>query len=396
VTRILACLAVVAGILILSAAQDSSLVTAQVGSSGSSIQQIDAYIEGVRQEVPIPGAAIAIVNSRGILYLQGYGEAAPGRGVTPQTPFWIASLSKPFTALAVRQLANAGKLDLDAPVQAYIPWFTLADADAAAQIRIRSLIEHTSGIPNRAGGELYYHAPASATPEDLVRALAQVMPNQTKRREYSNYNYILLGFLIEVVSGQTFEAYLREHVLFPLGMRHTHFCLETAQADGAAASYGYASGMPVLGYEPYKPAQQAGGYILASVEDMARFAMLYLNDGAIRGRNILGDPARQGPGYYDIYWQWANGRAGRFNPQHEGLMLTNNSAIRIYPDDNLAVVVLLNSRPDAVTPNFRAIHILDRVAGIVLAHGDGPWSLVNSFRWHPLRIENGQMQNIPY
>jgi CubicO group peptidase (beta-lactamase class C family) len=391
VTRILVCLAVVAGILILSAAQDSSPVTAQVGSSVSSIQQIDAYIEGVRQEVPIPGVALAIVNSRGILYLQGYGEAAPGREVTPQTPFWIASLSKPFTALAVRQLANAGKLDLDAPVQAYIPWFTVADADAAAQIRIRSLIEHTSGIPNRAGGDLYYHAPASATPEDLVRSLAQVMPNQNKRREYSNYNYIVLGYLVELVSGQTFEAYLWEHVVTPLGMRHTHFCLEAALADGAAASYRYVSGMLVPGEEPYKPAQQAGGYIIASVEDMARFAMLYLNDGTVRGRNLLGDPVRQGAGYYNIYWEWSSGRAGRFTPQHEGLMLTNNSAIRIYPDDDLALVVLLNARPDVVSPNLRAIHILDRVAEIALAHKDQLWGKTRF-----ARFETSRTHNTPY
>ena len=96
----------------------------------------------------IPGLALAIVRGDQIVYLKGYGRAdASGRPVTPQTPFLIGSITKSFTALAVMQLVEAGTVDLDAPVQRYIPWFRVADPRASAQITVRHLLTMTSGLP---------------------------------------------------------------------------------------------------------------------------------------------------------------------------------------------------------------------------------------------------------
>ncbi|MEJ2708934.1 MAG: serine hydrolase [Anaerolineales bacterium] len=94
----------------------------------------------------IPGLALAIVKGDQIVYLKGYGRTdQSGRPVTPKTPFLIGSVTKPFTALAVMQLVEAGKVELDAPVQRYIPWFRVADPMASAQITVRMLINQTSG-----------------------------------------------------------------------------------------------------------------------------------------------------------------------------------------------------------------------------------------------------------
>jgi CubicO group peptidase (beta-lactamase class C family) len=99
---------------------------------------IDAYI---------PGMALGIVWDGQIAHLQGFGVAdSSGRAVTPQTPFYLGSVTKSFTALAVMQLVEAGKIDLDAPVQEYLPWFELADKEAAAKITVRNLLNHTTGI----------------------------------------------------------------------------------------------------------------------------------------------------------------------------------------------------------------------------------------------------------
>jgi CubicO group peptidase (beta-lactamase class C family) len=93
----------------------------------------------------IPGVALAIVKDDQILYLKGYGQADPsGRPMTPQTPLILGSITKSFTALAVMQLVEAGKVELDAPVQKYIPWFRVADANASAQITVRQLLYQTS------------------------------------------------------------------------------------------------------------------------------------------------------------------------------------------------------------------------------------------------------------
>src|SRR5512140_2638216 len=97
-------------------------------TSSSLEEKVDAYIKETMDRLPIPGLAVGIVKGDRVLYLQGYGTAnGEGDPVTPQTPFPLASVTKTFTALGVQQLVQAGKLDLDTPVQTYIPEFRLDD-----------------------------------------------------------------------------------------------------------------------------------------------------------------------------------------------------------------------------------------------------------------------------
>ena len=96
--------------------------------------EIDRYVEEQRQARHIPGIALGIVRDGEIVHVRGFGDAdSSGRPVSPQTPFIIGSLTKSFTALAIMQLEEAGELELDAPVQRYLPWFRVADADASAR-----------------------------------------------------------------------------------------------------------------------------------------------------------------------------------------------------------------------------------------------------------------------
>src|SRR5690349_8939643 len=109
---------------------------------------IDAYVQGEMKATGIPGLALGIVQGDRIVHLTGFGIADPsGRVVSPQTPFIIGSLNKPITCLAVMQLVEAGKVDLDAPVQRYIPWFRVADEGDSARITVRHLLMQTSGLP---------------------------------------------------------------------------------------------------------------------------------------------------------------------------------------------------------------------------------------------------------
>ncbi|MEP7357787.1 MAG: serine hydrolase domain-containing protein, partial [Anaerolineales bacterium] len=136
----------IASLFLIAAICVSLFVTAlpaQSASAGSAAlqisdqEQIDAYLRSRMQVANIPGLALGVVRGDQIVYLKGYGMAGPdGRVVTPQTPFIIGSLSKSFTALAVMQLVEAGKIDLDAPVTTYLPWFRTADPAASAQITV--------------------------------------------------------------------------------------------------------------------------------------------------------------------------------------------------------------------------------------------------------------------
>ena len=113
---------------------------------------IERFVEEEMAAQRIPGLALGIVKDDRIAYLRGFGEAdESGRAVTPKTPFIIGSLSKSFTALAIMQLVEAGKVELDAPVQRYLPWFRVADEKASGAITVRHLLNHTSGLSTKTG-----------------------------------------------------------------------------------------------------------------------------------------------------------------------------------------------------------------------------------------------------
>jgi CubicO group peptidase (beta-lactamase class C family) len=120
-------------------------------NSSPDFAAIDDYIEQEMREQRIPGLALGITQGNQVVHLKGFGMADPsGRAVTPQTPFLIFSSSKSFAALAIMQLVEAGRVALDAPVQRYLPWFQVTDPAASAQITVRQLLNHTSGLPESA------------------------------------------------------------------------------------------------------------------------------------------------------------------------------------------------------------------------------------------------------
>ena len=113
-------------------------------------QAIDDYVAAQVIGAHIPGLALGIVNADGTAHVHGFGQAGPsGQAVSGHTPFIIGSMSKSFTALAVMQLVEDGKLELDAPVQRYIPWFRVADAVASSRITVRHLLNQTRWDPHR-------------------------------------------------------------------------------------------------------------------------------------------------------------------------------------------------------------------------------------------------------
>jgi len=181
---------------------------------------IDGFMETEMQAGRIPGVALAIVQGDRILYQRGYGSAGPdGRAVTPQTPFILGSVSKSFTAMAVMQLLEQGRLELNAPVQRYLPWFRVADVQASAQITIRDLLTHTSGLPSSAGKRFLDDGDTSrAALERHVRALATIALDRPVGQsfEYCNANYTVLGLVVQAVSGEPYEQYIQGHIFSPL------------------------------------------------------------------------------------------------------------------------------------------------------------------------------------
>jgi CubicO group peptidase (beta-lactamase class C family) len=137
-------------LVVVSSIASARQVFAQVAPAN--FDEIDDDISTRMKELGIPGAALVIVQGDQIVHLKAFGAAdVSGRPVTPQTPFFTGSTGKSVTALAIMQLVEAGKVKLDAPVQTYLPWFQVADADASKTITIRQLLNQVSGLPHAIG-----------------------------------------------------------------------------------------------------------------------------------------------------------------------------------------------------------------------------------------------------
>jgi CubicO group peptidase (beta-lactamase class C family) len=193
-------------LVIVGSAQATAAADDRTPTNPPDFAAIDRYVQKQMDETRMPGVALGIVKGDRIVHLKGFGEADPsGRAVTPQTPFIIGSTTKSFTALAVMQLVEAGKVELDVPVQRYLPWFRVADEEASARITVRNLLNHTSGLSRAAGGEsLLEKDSTKGALERAVRSLRAVELDRPvgKSFEYSNLNYTTLGLIVQTVSGE--------------------------------------------------------------------------------------------------------------------------------------------------------------------------------------------------
>lgn len=182
----------------------------------------------------VPGFAVAISKQGQIIFDKAYGHADidTKQSMTPEHVFRIASHSKSFTATAVLQLQEAGKLRIDDPVATYLPWLTKHTDTRWQEVTIRQLLSHSAGVI-RDGLDSNYWQLRREFPDaaELQAAIleAELVSEPNVRMKYSNYGYGLLGSVIEAVSGQPYGEYVTEHIVEPLGMTHTRPEYDAAQ-----------------------------------------------------------------------------------------------------------------------------------------------------------------------
>jgi CubicO group peptidase (beta-lactamase class C family) len=341
----------------------------QATSGAPDFAAIDRFVESERQAMRLPGVSIGIVEGDRIVHLAGFGEAdQTGRPVTAQTPMITASLTKSFTALAVMQLVEAGKVDVDAPIQHYLPWFRVADADASARITVRHLLNQTSGFatgPDNAG--MVGGAQDEQALERAVRSLAGVSLTQPvgATYQYSNFNYFTLGMLVQAVSGQPYEQYLQQHVLDPLGMRQTFTSQAPAREHGLATGHRFWFGIPVATDFTYSRAFGPSGGIISTSEDLAHYLVAQLNGGRYAGASVLSPAgitelhrpaARVGDSeeYYGMGWQTGSIDGIPF-VEHDGTLPTGFAHMMLVPDEDWGIVVLANGVSRVALPRLRGI-----------------------------------------
>lgn len=329
--------------------------TSAVGAAGATgadvdLAAVDAYVQSQMRAERLPGLALAIVQGSRLVHLRGFGTAGPDRGpVTPQTPFLLASLTKSFTALAIMQLVEAGKIRLDAPVQQYLPWFRVADDAASARISVRHLIHHTSGLPTDAD-----RPRAGITLQDRVRALKEVKLARPVGGAYlySSANYQVLGVIIEVAARQSYEEYVLRRIFAPLEMRDSSASEQDAAGKGVADGHHYWFGFPFATGLSYDRGRVSAGYLFSSAEDLSRYLIAQLNGGRYRDTSLI-SPAglaalhRPAAAFNSDSWYGMGWRIGPINgiPSiwHSGNLPHFQTCMVLVPAGRWGIVVLANA-----------------------------------------------------
>ena len=322
--------------------------------------ETDAVADYLRRHAErnnIPGLAAAIVRDGRVIHTQTIGRDGAGAAVTAQTPFLLGSVSKPFTALAVMQLVEAGRVDLDAPAQRYLPWFRLRDEAAAARVTVRHLLTHTSGLPEIATRGLtdrFDNSPGGL--DRTVRDLAGLDDTTEPGggHEYSDANYAVLGAIVAAISGQPFGAYLREHVLDPLGMRRSAATAAEAAAINLPPGHRMWFGRPGAFDPPYDMSGVPYGYLAASVDDVARFVAAQWTGGGILSTESLNrmhtGVVDTHPGTYGFGWRDTAADDGTRLVWHAGATPGYFSHVVLMPATRTGIVVLSNVYSPALDP----------------------------------------------
>ncbi|GAB2927340.1 hypothetical protein GCM10027280_13430 [Micromonospora polyrhachis] len=375
----------VTGVAFLAALLTSALPAAGTPPADE-FAEVDSYLSRQLADLQTPGSGVAIVRGDQVVYQRAWGVDGDGQPVTGQTPFLLGSVAKPFTALAVLQLVEAGRVALDTPVRHYLPWFRVADPAATELITVRQLLTHTSGLPGIEGSNLTDRA--DNTPDGLtrsVRDLARLRPTAApgQTHQYSSANYQILGALVEAVTGQPFGTYLRRDVLDPLDMRHTATTSAEAAAVGLTAGHRYHFGRPQRFDLPYDTSGVPYGYLAASLDDLTHFAIAQLNDGRYGNTRLLsasgiaqahtnqmpvGGGGRYGLGWRDTVLTGTGTDTDTRIVWHAGAVPNSFSHVLLVPGSDLAVVVLSNVYSLAMDPPLTGIAF--DVARIL--HGGAP------------------------
>jgi CubicO group peptidase (beta-lactamase class C family) len=346
---------------------------------------IDTIVNQLLDLYDVPGVAVAVVQGGRVIQAKGYGYADVDkkRPVTDKTAFAIGSVSKSFTTLAIAQLVDARKLDLDAPIVRYLPDFKLSDPEATKTLTVRQVISHSSGLPRsdeRLGLTLDSRKQAV---DDIANISLTAKPGE--RWQYANQNFVLAGYLIEQMTGQTWEHYTQEHILKALGLKATTPGMESLfNTPDHAVPYKLDVLKTVAAWEYTPDAMKAleiiapAGSITSTIVDMAQYARFQLGNGTFGGKRIvskklldelhtrqisvLGMPEGNVLAAVSLTQDIGYGM-GWFTETYQGHKLVSHGGevpgytanVTLAPDDQLGIVILSNL--NAALPFIDALRI---------------------------------------
>ena len=352
----------------------------------SAFAQYDDLVNAALAKWHVPAVAVAVVQNDRVVYVKAVGVKELGKAdpVTPDTLFEIASTTKAFTTTAMAMLVDEKKMSWDDPVRKYLEYFHLDDPCADAQVTLRDLASHRTGLSRH--DELWdYDSPA--TREQIIRAVANVKPNKPIRAayQYNNIMFSTAGEAVAAAAKMPWEEFVRTRIFVPLGMTHTRVSIADWNASDHATGHNYDSKTgsitprTFVDYNNIAPA----GAIKSSVRDMAQWLRFQLANGAIDGKRLVSAEALQETKTpqtiirmdestrellpetniltYGLGWNVADYR-GELLVYHGGALNHFRTQVALLPKRNAGVITVTNvGRGYAVIAVRNAI--LDRLLG---------------------------------
>ena len=332
------------------------------------IQNLKDSIPKWLSDYNIPAMAIAVVNDQGIVWDAEFGYVTDEKtaAVDSQTLFSLQSISKNVTALAVLKAVQDGLLDLDVPVTQYLPEFTVKsrfEKNPEQKITLRHLLSHWSGLPHRAPVGNYFDSNPHPF-EDHINSIADTWLKYPVGYcfSYSNLGVDLAGYILQKVSGLSFDEYVKTNILEPLGMAHSTFNSDVIRSSSNCAHGHHEefSSPPVR-----IPMIPAGGFYSNS-EDMAKLIQFHINKGMVKGKPFLSKDLMEQ--MHSVAFPIKGQRSGfglcmeieRINKDVDRLSHTGSGygfmcALHIFPALNMGAVLLYNSHDYGARNDFSGV-----------------------------------------
>ncbi|MEM7415328.1 MAG: serine hydrolase [Gemmatimonadota bacterium] len=233
--------------------------------------QLEAMIEREREEKGLEAVSIALVDGDDVVWASGFGEQSNGVPATAETVYRVGSVSKMFTDIAVMQLLEAGEMDIDAPVQEYVPDFNPTN-DSGTPITLRQLMAHRAGIIREPPAGHYFDDTGTdlATTVRSMDLTPQIYP-PTTRTKYSNAGIAVVGYALETTQGRPFAEYVKEAVLQPLGMTRSAFEPEVEIVNDLADAWMWGFDRALFPAPTFELGMAPAGSMYSTVLDLSRF-----------------------------------------------------------------------------------------------------------------------------
>lgn len=374
----------------LSAIVWNSLSTA-APETFSTVSDMEDFLKETVERGNPPSIAVSVVDQKGVIYSRAFGvtDETHEQPASDRTVYNWWSITKLFTTVAVLQLQEEAALDLEDEVSEHLPFFRPDYSNAGnGVVRIRHLMNHSAGLPE-AGLTTYSwihreDQPQYLTETDFAKAIlpdfSTLQSRPGREAVYTNVGFIVLGALIEAVSGQSYQDYLKEKILDPLDMKETQFkTIRSIQRYRAAGSNPVIDFqtllLPATGnfsalirdfeawqiwFEPLNMEPVAAGGLIGPLTDLSHFMIAYLNLGEFHGSRVLSAssvrtmsrdhhvgadrsrPARSRPGMKHGLGWWIVPVGGSYFLEHTGFGPGFSSILRVYTDHGIGIAVLLN------------------------------------------------------